>query len=157
MERGPLVNVDEIDKMRQKYSVPNTGRKRSSDVQPCVLLKKDKVSLICNWKVLMVGKCFSIEMHDIEIFAKICHWHDFLPSKLIKWIMERTKGVSTSILQWWSGSAKRWGPTWTWFVNTSRKYSTLHLSTHYWRGPRRIPLSHYPSCGELFYYLIFLF
>ncbi|KAK9521455.1 hypothetical protein VZT92_021259 [Zoarces viviparus] len=41
-ERKPLVNVDEIDKMRQKYSAPNTGRKRSSDVQPCVLLKKNK-------------------------------------------------------------------------------------------------------------------
>lgn len=115
-------------KMRQKYSVPKTGRKRSIDVQPCVL-KKDKVSFICNWKVLIVGKCFSIEMHDIEIFAKICHWHNFLPSKLIKWIMERTKGVSTSILQWWSGSAKRWGPTWTSLVNTSRKYRSTEHTT----------------------------
>ncbi|XP_042071585.1 sterile alpha motif domain-containing protein 3 [Haplochromis burtoni] len=41
-ERRPLVDVEEIEKMRQKYSVPNSGRKRSSDIQPCILLKKTK-------------------------------------------------------------------------------------------------------------------
>ncbi|XP_063343376.2 uncharacterized protein LOC134636998 [Pelmatolapia mariae] len=45
-ERRPLVDVEEIEKMRQKYSVPNSGRKRSSDVQPCIILKKKNKDIL---------------------------------------------------------------------------------------------------------------
>lgn len=74
-------------------------------------------------------------MHDKEIFGKISHCYDFLPRKLI--IMN-------------NGDNQRSGDE----DITSTPVDNTEYIDHYVPDVllygRRIPLSHYRSCGELF-------
>jgi len=74
-ERNPLTNLDAVRRMKEKYSVPGSGRKRSSSVEPSPGVQRKSRGMVCAVILLLSKAILSILLAGLQTWLSIISLH----------------------------------------------------------------------------------